>query len=129
MEGVKYDKGKLRWDLLPLPALKEVVKVLTKGAEKYADWNWIRVTPPSRYYRAAIGHLNDFWLGEDNDQEIGICHLANACCCVLFLLSMHLLGIKMDRQDKLEDKFTPKPSTDESYDGPKGVFKLREEKR
>ena len=100
--GMKYDENKPRWDLLPVDALLEIVKVLTFGARKYADWNWVHVSPPSRYYRAAISHINSFWLGEDNDKETGISHLSHAACCILFLISMRIRGIKIDRQsDKL----------------------------
>ena len=35
MEGKKDDKNKLKWDLLPIESLLEVVKVLNVGAEKY----------------------------------------------------------------------------------------------
>lgn len=36
MAGIKYDQGKLRYDLLPWSAVAEVVKVLGYGAAKYS---------------------------------------------------------------------------------------------
>lgn len=32
MEGLKYDNGKLRWDLLPLDQVEKIVEVYTFGA-------------------------------------------------------------------------------------------------
>lgn len=39
-EGKRYNKGKLRYDLVPVRAQEEYVKVLTSGAQKYSDNNW-----------------------------------------------------------------------------------------
>ena len=38
--GRKFDGGKLQYGLVPPLALKEMVKVLTFGAEKYEPDNW-----------------------------------------------------------------------------------------
>ena len=40
--GVKHDQDKPRWGLLSFPALGEVVKVMTLGAVKYEDYNWLK---------------------------------------------------------------------------------------
>lgn len=32
--------GKLRWDLLPLAEIEDIVRVYTEGAKKYADNSW-----------------------------------------------------------------------------------------
>jgi hypothetical protein len=93
--GVKHDGGKLRWDLLPTKAVREVVRVLTHGAQKYAPGNWKHVPGARwRYYRAARGHMEDWW-DEDmpnEDSESKISHLAHAICCLLFLLWFELTG-------------------------------------
>lgn len=41
-ESIKNDRKdhKLRWDLLPLKLLEEVVRVYTAGAEKYGENRW-----------------------------------------------------------------------------------------
>ena len=53
--GVKYDKGKPQWDLLPWKEMEDVVKVLTFGASKYASDNWKNVpNSPSRYMDATM---------------------------------------------------------------------------
>lgn len=85
--GRKDDLGKLRFDLLPAAPVQEIVKVLTFGCAKYGPNNWQNVEDPiERYYAAAMRHLNAWRLGERNDPESGIHHLAHAGCSVLFLL-------------------------------------------
>lgn len=88
MDGRKDDNGKLRYDLLPISAVEEIVKVLTFGAGKYADDNW-QVVPglESRYYAALQRHLTAWRKGEMIDADSGLPHLAHAGCCLLFILS------------------------------------------
>ena len=38
--SAKYDQDKLRWDLIPLEAVEECVKILTFGAQKYGENRW-----------------------------------------------------------------------------------------
>jgi hypothetical protein len=85
--GVKHDEGKPRWSLLPLEAVREIVKVLMVGATKYSDNNWKVVdNRRERYYNAAMRHITAWFMGEQNDPEDGLNHLAHAGCCILFLL-------------------------------------------
>jgi len=88
--GRKDDADKVRWDLLPVRALHSVAEVLTFGVRKYDENNWQHVRPTRRYYRAALGHIYARALGEYNDPETGLPHLAHAACCILFLLSNDL---------------------------------------
>ena len=85
--GLKYDTGKLRVDLLPVRALLAVAAVMTFGAAKYGANNWQNVVPKRRYYAAALRHLWARALGQREDPESGLPHLAHAACCVLFMLS------------------------------------------
>jgi len=94
-EGRKYDGLKPRWDLLPLDAVEEIVHVLTYGAKKYADHNWIHVpNAKERYFAALMRHLKSYQGGEMLDPESGFSHLAHAGCCLIFLLwlSIHPQG-------------------------------------
>ena len=84
--GRKYDGGKLEYGLLPPLALKEVVKVLTFGAQKYERDNWKYVDDSKRrYFDALQRHTWDWKEGEQFDPESGIHHLAHAMCCLMFL--------------------------------------------
>jgi hypothetical protein len=85
-EGLKYDTGKLRWDLLPMECVEDVVKILSFGSAKYGDSNWQNVTPfEDRYFAALMRHLVAFRKGEKIDPESGLSHLAHAMCNVIFL--------------------------------------------
>lgn len=83
--GVKYDRGKLRYDLIPVTPLTAVTEVLTYGANKYKDRNWETGMPWGRAYAAAQRHLNSFWGGEELDPETGISHLAHAIVNLMFI--------------------------------------------
>jgi len=89
--GRKFDGGKLQYGLLPPFALKEIVEILTFGAEKYEPDNWKKVPDAKRrYFDAAQRHLWAWKSGEQNDQETGKNHLAHAMCCIMFLLERDL---------------------------------------
>ena len=87
--GRKFDGGKLQYGLLPPLALRETVKVLTYGAEKYEPDNWRRVPDGNRrYFDAAQRHLWAYKEGEMYDPETGVSHLAHALCCIMFMLDL-----------------------------------------
>jgi hypothetical protein len=93
--GRKFDGGKLQYGLLPPLALREVVKVLTFGAEKYEPDNWKRVPDAHRrYFDAAQRHLWAYKEGEKIDPESGVNHLAHALCCIMFMLDLDEEGTK-----------------------------------
>lgn len=83
----KFDKGKLKYDLVPWDALDEVVRVLQHGAIKYGPESWKKVYPKRRYKNALLRHVSDY-IGkqEQDDQDSGIHHLAHAICNCLFLI-------------------------------------------
>lgn len=86
-QGRKDDSSKRRYSLLPKGAVNSVVDVLEFGSKKYADNNWQKVPgAKTRYYDAAMRHL-DAWLNGDlKDAETGLPHLAHAICCLMFLM-------------------------------------------
>ena len=85
LDGVKYDNGKPRWDLLPIAEIEDRVKILTFGAEKYAPNNWQKIEP-NRYVAAAFRHFTAWLKGDCVDSESGLSHLAHAGCNILFLM-------------------------------------------
>ena len=86
-QGRKDDSAKIRYSLLPVGAVNQVVQVLEFGSKKYADNNWQKVeNSRTRYYDAAMRHI-DAWLNGDlKDAETGLPHLAHAICCLMFLM-------------------------------------------
>jgi len=85
--GKKFDKNKIRWDLLPIKPIEATIRVLMLGSKKYGDDNWKRVPHcRRRYYAACLRHLTEWWEGEQIDKESGESHLAHAMCCLVFLM-------------------------------------------
>ena len=72
-----FKDGKLRWDLLPLQDLEEVVGLYTFGTLKYGENNWQKLENGESRYRAALfRHLLLHIKGERIDPESGYSHLA-----------------------------------------------------
>jgi hypothetical protein len=94
--GVKFDTGKLRYDLVSPLALDQLVAVLTYGANKYRDRNWEVGMPWGRAFAAAMRHLWAWWRGETLDKETGLNHLAHAMCNVMFLLEWAVRHPELD---------------------------------
>ena len=85
--GLKYDKGKPRYSLIPPILTESVAKVLTFGAEKYAPNSWQTVpNAEERYLDALMRHLEAYRGGERVDEESGLTHLSHLATNVAFLL-------------------------------------------
>ena len=98
-QGRKFDEDKLRYDLIPVLAQEEVVKVITLGAKKYDPENWKNVPEGRRrYYAAAMRHMEAWRKGEKQD-EIGTHHIANAISNLMFILEKELQGIEDIREN------------------------------
>ena len=85
---------KLRWELLPLDAVEQVVKVLTAGAEKYSANSWQNVDS-EHYLGALLRHLSAWRQGEQYDSDLEkrgckVSHLACVATNALFLLWQEL---------------------------------------
>ena len=100
--GKRYDAGKLRYDLLPVDAVREVVRVYTKGAEKYADRNWEKGMSWSRCIGPLMRHLEAFREGKIWDDGIdpvtgqpgtGCHHMAMVAWNALALVAYERRGI------------------------------------
>ena len=105
--GLRYDAGKNRLDLLPPEWEWELGKVLTAGANKYADRNWELGMQWSKVVGPLRRHLNRFLRGEQLDEETGCHHLAHVAWNALALLSYdlrHLGEDNLNRRDYLEDR-------------------------
>lgn len=66
-QGLRYDAGKARTDLLCPIAMMGTAQVLAKGARKYAAWNWDKGMPWSKVIGSLLRHTFKFMLGEDYD--------------------------------------------------------------
>lgn len=86
-EGAKkFDNGKVMMELLPLPVMEEVAKVLTFGAKKYAPNGWQKLpNAEERYLGAMLRHLSAIQKGESVDPESGLPHINHVACNAMFL--------------------------------------------
>lgn len=101
-KGLRYNAGKLRYDLLPPDGLAELVRVYTKGAEKYAPRNWERGMAWSKCFASMMRHCWAFWRGEDYDAETGCHHMAMAAWNAMALCVYSLRQIGEDDRKKIE---------------------------
>lgn len=86
MDAKRYDKGKNRLELIPPSLLENVGKILTFGAEKYEDNNWMKGMKWSRCMGSLKRHLLAFEKGIDIDEESGELHIAHVIVNAMFLL-------------------------------------------
>lgn len=103
--GDKFDAGKLRLDLISVPAIEGTAEILTFGSIKYGDRNWEKGLSWSRVFGALIRHLFKWWMRKDIDEESGKEALDHASCCLMFLqhYSKFKKYEKFDDRPKYED--------------------------
>ena len=97
--GLRFNQDKLRWDLLPLPAIEQVIKVFTHGSKKYKPYNWYRGMEYSISYASGQRHRASWWLGETLDKESKLHHLAHSITNDLFNLTFEL-----EKRKNLDDR-------------------------
>lgn len=107
----RYNKDKLRYDLLPKHAIERVVEVYTKGADKYTlrdeegniisdgSNNWKSGLSWMSMVASAKRHIEAFIDGEDYDPELKTLHLSNACWNLLGILEYYKIHPEMDDRD------------------------------
>jgi uncharacterized HAD superfamily protein len=150
--GLRFNDGKTRYDLLPPFAVDQLAKVMTKGAEKYADRNWEKGMKWSTVLASLKRHIAAFERGEDIDPETGLLHIAHAMCNAAFLaeyykiypegddrphnylkdkkIGLDIDGVIADFNGGLNDKFPElKEKITEYWNDPKLVARFKEVKR
>lgn len=95
-EGLRYNEGKLRYDLLEPYAIEELVKVFTRGAEKYAPRNWEKGMDWSKMLASLKRHIAEWEKGDDFDKESGLYHMAHAAWNALALVSFYKIAPQFD---------------------------------
>lgn len=64
------NEGKIRWDLLPVEALKRVAQHYTNGAKKYEANNWKKGITTERFIESACRHWAEYLLGETEEDHL-----------------------------------------------------------
>lgn len=88
-KGLRYNEGKIRFDLLEANAIEELAKIFTKGSEKYLPRNWEKGMAWSKVVASLKRHLNEFEKGEDFDPETKCYHITHAAWNALALTSYY----------------------------------------
>lgn len=93
---------KVPMSAVPAGVLMDLALALHEGAVKYGRHNYRGVgVRASVYYDAGIGHLMDWWEGDDVDTESGLSHVTKAIASLVVLRDAML-------QDKLTDDRPPR---------------------
>jgi hypothetical protein len=78
--GARFNEGKPDFSLIPLCTLEDEIKVWEYGAKKYKFFNWCRGMPWSVPFACLLRHISKWQMGEENDEESGLPHIAHAMC-------------------------------------------------
>lgn len=82
-----FKDDKLRWDLLPMQEIEDIVRVFHLGAKKYKPNGWKDIPNGFERYRAAMmRHLMCYMNGERYDKELNVNHLTQVCWNAIAML-------------------------------------------
>ena len=118
-ESKKNDRldDKLRWELLPLEDIEDIVKVYTAGAKKYGPNTWQNLPDGYNRYKAAFfRHLLEHEKGNWLDEETGSIHLAQCVWNAIAMLHIAKQNMKNNENticSKEENLLTERKDTPE----------------
>lgn len=122
---------KLRWELLPMAEIEDIVKVYHAGAKKYKPDSWKNLDDGARrYYAACHRHLMAYVKGEKIDKETGAYHLACAAWNIIAMLYYDKHGKGFDFSNIKTDKFIEKACIvhNNKYKYPNTIYVKQDEK-
>jgi hypothetical protein len=95
-----------QFSCVPMTVMNEVGVGMLEGARKYGRHNYrVAGVAASVYVDAAIGHIMQWWEGEDYDQDSDLSHVTKAICSLVVLRDAMI-------QDMLNDDRPPKAKLD-----------------
>lgn len=115
---------------VPLTVLAEIGVAMMEGARKYGRHNYrIAGVRASVYIDAAIGHLAQYWEGEDIDPDSGLSHVTKAIASLVVLRDAmieeklvddrppraNLDKVRKELQKVIDDMFTKYPEPVRAY--------------
>lgn len=106
-QSIKNDfkDNKLRWDLLPLKEIEDIVRVYTAGANKYGPNKWQDLPDGyNRYKGALLRHLMEYEKGNIVDEETGCLHIAQVAWNAIAMLYCSKQKDKQNQMLKALDK-------------------------
>ena len=103
---------KAKVSVVPANVIFEIGLGMTEGMVKYGRHNYrgcgVRA---SVYYDASMGHLMDWWEGEDTDPDSGLSHVTKALASLVVLRDAMM-------QDKLRDDRPPRSKVTKRHFNP-----------
>jgi len=96
----RYNKDKIRMDLIPPFVIDQYAKVMSKGAVKYSERNWEKGMPWNEVIASAMRHFFAFMNGEDFDKETGLLHVSHAMWNMAALVEYYRTHPEYDNRPK-----------------------------
>jgi hypothetical protein len=84
-KGLKFAQGKIRYDLIPPEALKQVAAAFTFGSLKYEPENWKNLTEQDAV-ASIMRHVEAHRSGQLIDPDSGVAHLGCVMAQACFVL-------------------------------------------
>jgi len=97
-KALRFNEGKLRFDLIAPEMDKALAEILSYGTIKYGDRNWEKKLSAMNYIASAKRHLNSWELGKDNDLESNLSHLKHLFCNIGMLITT------LERHPEMDDR-------------------------
>ena len=95
--AARFNKGKVRYDLMAPWALDQIARVYTFGTIKYDDDNWWKgLRWKKEVFGCILRHIWKWFRGEKYDDESGLHHLAHAAWNCMTLMEYERNGIGID---------------------------------
>lgn len=98
--ALRFNEGKLRYDLIHPHAQEGLVRVLTKGSIKYDARNWEKGLSWTSTIASLKRHLAAIEKGEDFDSESGELHINHVQCNAHFLSAYYKIYPQGDDRPK-----------------------------
>lgn len=102
--AVRYNAGKIRFDLVPSEVIEAYAAIATYGAAKYAERNWEKGLSWGGCFASCMRHLWAWWRGQDNDPESGLSHLAHALWNIGAIVTYAARNVGTDDRNIVESK-------------------------
>lgn len=100
-DGYRDDGEKSPIHLIPPEGILMLAEVFKYGSRKYGERNWELGMDWSRIYSSAMRHLLSFWMGENDDPESKLQHMAHATWNCMALMCYVFWGIGFDDRPEL----------------------------
>lgn len=98
--ATKHDDEKIKYQLVPQYAERQIARVFTFGSRKYGEFNWQKGFKWTRLIGSMKRHIAAFEYGVDIDEESGLYHLAHAGANLMMLLEHYRIHPDLDDRYK-----------------------------